>query len=84
MNSFTESEKYIFKYFKRVVVFGKGSKSASILLTNKMPKYMGIFLKVGRTMDWVPQSLKYIFVYPGSNRWISVAAVLRKGNITVV
>nr|CAI5817923.1 unnamed protein product [Callosobruchus analis] len=79
LDSLTEIEKCLSATFKRVVVFGKGSKPVPILFTKLMQKYIETILTVRKTTTLVPQSNTYIFANPNSNdRWMSGPAVLRK------
>nr|CAI5853461.1 unnamed protein product [Callosobruchus analis] len=79
LKSLTEIEKCLSATFKRVVVFGKGSKPVPILFTKLMQKYVEMILAVRKTTTLVPQSNTYIFANPNSNdRWMSGPAVLRK------
>lgn len=65
--------------FKRVVVFGKGSKSVPILFTQQMQVFITEILRIRRTTKIVPGENKYVFANPGSlNRWMNGYAVLRK------
>lgn len=77
--SLTELEKVVSSAFKRVVVFGKGSKPVPILFTKKMQSFVNIILQIRRTSDIVPKSNKYLFANPRSkDRWMSAASVIRK------
>lgn len=79
LNSLTELEKAMSATFKRVIVFGKGSKPVPILFTKRMQKFVDLILKIRKTTDLVPDSNKYLFANPGSSdRWISGSCVLRK------
>ncbi|CAH0558836.1 unnamed protein product [Brassicogethes aeneus] len=79
LNSLTELEKSMSATFKRVVVFGKGSKPVPILFTKRMQQFVDILLKIRRENDIVPDSNKYVFANPGSvDRWMSGSSALRK------
>lgn len=65
--------------FKRVVVFGKGSKAVPILFTQQMQVFITELLRVRSTTKIVPGENKYLFANPGSlNRWMNGYGVLRK------
>lgn len=78
LNSLSELEKTMSTSFKRVVVFGKGSKPVPILFTKQMQKYIDLLIKTRRASKIVPEANKYIFANPGSNRWMSGSSVIRK------
>lgn len=66
-------------FFKRVVVFGKGSKPVPILFTRKMQEYVEILLHIRKTTNIVPKENQYIFANPGSSdRWMSGPSIIRK------
>lgn len=75
----TNLEKAMCSSFKRVVVFGKGSKSVPILFTKQMQTYISELLKVCKATKIVPDTNKYLFANPGStNRWMNRCSILRK------
>lgn len=74
----TELEKTLCNTFKRVVVFGKGSKPVPILFTKKNQKYTDMLIKIRRKTNIVPKTNKYIFATSGSTRWISGSAAISK------
>lgn len=79
LSSLTEFEKTMCTNFKRIVVFGKGSKPVSILFTKKMQTYIDSLLMIRKTTEIVPKSNKYIFANPGcADRWMGGSSVLRK------
>lgn len=79
LETLSELERAMCATFKRVIVFGKGSKPVPLLFTKKMQKFINILLHTRKTTDIVPKENKYIFANPDAkNRWISGAAVLRK------
>nr|CAI5858393.1 unnamed protein product [Callosobruchus analis] len=72
-------EKNMCSFFKRVVVFGKGSKPVPLLLTKQMQMYISLLLDVRKETNIVPKQNRYIFANPGSaSRWISGSYVVRK------
>lgn len=79
LSSLTEFEKSMSATFKRVVVFGKGSRPVPILFTKLMQKYIDLLLTVRETTNIVPKSNVYLFANPDSiDRWMSGPSVLRK------
>ncbi|CAG9763731.1 unnamed protein product [Ceutorhynchus assimilis] len=58
LNALTEFEKNMSSCFKRVVVFGKGSKPVPILFTKQMQTYIGALLKIRKDYDIVPKTNK--------------------------
>ncbi|XP_023312017.1 uncharacterized protein LOC108915376 [Anoplophora glabripennis] len=65
--------------FKRVVVFGKGSKPVPILFTKLMQRYIEMLLTIRNNTEVVPKSNTYIFANPDSqDRWMTGSSVLRK------
>lgn len=79
LNCLTEFERNMSKCFKRVVVFGKGSKPVPILFTRQVQTYIDLLLKIRENTDVVPKSNKYVFANPGSTgRWMSGTYILRK------
>lgn len=79
LNCLSEFEKNMSMCFKRVVVFGKGSKPVPILFTRRVQTYIDSLLKIREDTDIVPESNKYVFANPGSrDRWMSGTYVLRK------
>lgn len=79
LSALSDFERSMSFSFKRVVVFGKGSKPVPILFTKQMQSFIELLLKTRRTTDIVPKSNKYIFANPGSlDRWLNGAFVLRK------
>lgn len=78
LSSLTEFEKNMSSSFKRVVVFGKGSKPVPILFTRRLGKYTDYLIHIRRTTNIVPKTNKYIFANPNSDRWIAGTSVLRK------
>lgn len=78
-SSLSDLEKSMSKFFKRVVVLGKGSKPVPILFTKQMQTYIEMLLKIRKEHNIVPKTNKYIFALPESpNRWIPASVVLRK------
>lgn len=76
LSSLTELEKNMSATFKRVVVFGKGSKPVPILFTKLMQKYIEMLLSVRKNTEVVPKSNTYVFANPDSkDRWISGPSV---------
>lgn len=70
--SLTKLEKNMCADFKRVVVFGKGSKPVAVLFTKFMHTYIDLLLEVRKTTNMVPKSNKYLFANIGSkDRWMS-------------
>ncbi|KAG5875204.1 hypothetical protein JTB14_016982 [Gonioctena quinquepunctata] len=78
LSCLTEFEKSLCNMFKRVVVFGKGSKPVPILFSKKIQKYTDLIIQIRRTTNFVPKENKYVFATSGSTRWISGSAVLQK------
>ncbi|KAJ8929593.1 hypothetical protein NQ314_017700 [Rhamnusium bicolor] len=78
LSCLTEFEKTLCNTFKRVVVFGKGSKPVPILFTKKTQKYTDMLIEIRRKTNLVPKENKYIFATSGSTRWISGSAVISK------
>nr|XP_023011705.1 uncharacterized protein LOC111501996 [Leptinotarsa decemlineata] len=79
LSSLSELEKKMSSSFKRVVVFGKGSKPVPILFTKRMQTYVDLILDIRKETNIVPKSNKYLFANPGStDRWMTAASVLRK------
>lgn len=79
LNCLSEVEKNMSATFKRVVVFGKGSKPVPILFTKLMQRYIDMLLNIRKNTELVPKSNTYVFANPDSqDRWISGPAVLRK------
>lgn len=79
LSSLTELEKSMSVTFKRVVVFGKGSKPVPILFTKLMQRYIEMLLNIRKNTDVVPRTNTYIFANPDSkDRWMSGPSVLRK------
>lgn len=79
LSALTEVEKNMSSFFKRVVVFGKGSKPVPILFTRKMQEYVEILLHIRKTTNIVPKENQYIFANPGSSdRWMSGPSIIRK------
>lgn len=74
----TEVEKTMCSNFKRILVFGKGSKPVPLLLTNQMQKYVEKILEIRKTKNIVPSNNRYIFANPESNKWMCASSVLRK------
>lgn len=75
----TEFEKKMSSCFRRIVVFGKGSKPVAILLTKLMISYIDLLLKIRKETDIVCKSNNYVFANPGSSlRWMSGSYVIRK------
>lgn len=65
--------------FKRIVMFGKGSKPVPILFTKLMQTYIDLLLAVQKKTQIIPKSNIYVFANPGSeDRWINGPSVLRK------
>lgn len=79
MNALTDFERAMSSAFKRVIVFGKGSKPVPILFTKLMQKYINLILKIREETDIVPKSNPYLFANPGCvDRWISGPSIIRK------
>lgn len=79
LSSLTEFEKVMSSCFKRVVVFGKGSKPVPILFTKQIQCFINVLLSIRKTKGIVPVSNSYLFANPGSeNRWMNGSSVLRK------
>lgn len=79
MNVLTDFERAMSSAFKRVIVFGKGSRPVPILFTKLMQKYIKLILKVREETDIVPKSNPYLFANPGSrDRWITGPSIIRK------
>nr|CAI5849527.1 unnamed protein product [Callosobruchus analis] len=75
----TQFEKNMCSFFKRVVVFGKGSKPVPLLFTKQMQMYISLLLDVRKETNIVPKENRYIFANPGSaSRWMSGSYVVRK------
>nr|CAI5858179.1 unnamed protein product [Callosobruchus analis] len=75
----TQFEKNMCSFFKRVVVFGKGSKPVPLLFTKQMQMYIPLLLDVRKETNIVPKENRYIFANPGSaSRWMSGSYVVRK------
>ncbi|XP_045478739.1 uncharacterized protein LOC123683842 [Harmonia axyridis] len=79
MDALTDHEKTICSAFKRVVVFGKGSKPVPLLFTKLIQRYIQIILRVRDETDIVPKSNPYLFANPNcADRWVSGPSVIRK------
>lgn len=79
INALTDFERATSSAFKRVIVFGKGSKPVPILFTKLLQKYINLILKIREETDIVPKSNPYLFANPGSvDRWISGPSIIRK------
>lgn len=79
LNCLSELEKNMSATFKRVIVFGKGSKPVPILFTKLMQRYIEMLLNIRKNTEVVPTSNTYVFANPDSkDRWISGPSVLRK------
>lgn len=75
----TEFEKKMSSCFKRVVVFGKGSKPVAILLTKRMQSYIDLLLKIRKETETVCKQNHYVFANPGSSvKCMSGSYVIRK------
>lgn len=73
----SEFEKLMMTLFKRVVVFGKGSKPVPILFTKLMQKFMNLLIKIRKSTNIVPKTNQYIFANPESDRWMNGNYVIR-------
>lgn len=78
LSCLTEFEKAMSTSFKRVVVFGKGSKQVPVLFTKQLQIYTDYLIHIRKTTDIVPKSNKYIFANAGSDRWMVGGPVIRK------
>lgn len=79
LSSLSEFEKSMSATFKRVVVFGKGSKPVALLFTKKMQNFIDKLIHIRKITDIVPKENKYVFANPGSvDRWMNGASVVRK------
>lgn len=79
LNALSEFERKMSNHFKRVVVFGKGSRPVPILFTKKMQTYTEQLIHIRKTTDIVPKSNKYVFANPGvEDKWMCGPAVIRK------
>lgn len=79
IDALTTLEKALCSNFKRVVVFGKGSKAVPILFTTRMQMFVEALLKIRKETNIVPKSNKYLFAGPGSqDRWMNGSSVIRR------
>lgn len=78
LSCLTEFEKTISNSFKRVVVFGKGNKPVPILFTKRLEKFTDCLIQVRKSTYIVPETNRYIFANPNSDRWMAGSYILRK------
>lgn len=79
IDSLTNLEKALCTNFKRVIVFGKGSKAVPISFTKQMQMFVKALLQIRNTTEIVPKTNKYLFARPGSkDRWMNGGSVIRK------
>ncbi len=77
LESLTESEKQLSKYYKRVITAGKLSRSVVVLIPQNMEKNLDFMLEKRNLL--VPKENPYLFAYPGvADKWIKADVVIRK------
>lgn len=74
----SEFEKSLCRIFKRVVVFGKGSKPVPILFSKTTQKYTDLIIQIRRTTNFVMKENNYIFAVSGSTKWLCGYSTVQK------
>lgn len=74
----SEFEKSLCRIFKRVVVFGKGSKPLPILFSKTTQKYTDLIIQIRRTTNFVMKENNYIFAVSGSTKWLCGYSTVQK------
>ncbi|KAI4455567.1 hypothetical protein MML48_9g00005867 [Holotrichia oblita] len=78
MNALTESEKFLTRYYKRLVTGGKGSRPVVILFPGNIQQYINKIIEIRKSTNLVPSDNPYLFGYPDTNHWARGDVAIRK------